>query len=240
MSTSSCNAFVAMTLAIGFVAPAGAQVLPKSPEQGGADGCLFVASILAWPIVYNFSVGGVASPSEAVPGPQIESSLQRIMGSSCMSVGQPGPWPIRAQDDAAETSSGTSPEQTEPPQTATISENTIVAMSHPATTGAKSPSTSKAVQTLDPDELKFLIKQGEQFAAAGDLVAARALFKRAAEAGDATAAMLLGGTYDPNVLAKLGTIGMSADVEQARIWYQRAESQGVVQATRQLEALANR
>jgi TPR repeat protein len=33
---------------------------------------------------------------------------------------------------------------------------------------------------------------------------------------------------------------MRADVEKARSWYQRAESQGLAQATRQLEALANR
>jgi hypothetical protein len=184
--------------------------------------------------------------------------------ASWMSVGQPEPRPTKAQDDDPETSatSETSSPQTETSQTATISESATVAtsqpaatgaesspsssesatvaMSQPAATGAGSPPSSKAVRTLDPDEVKFLIGQGEQFASAGDLVAARALFQRAAEAGDATAAMALGATYDPNVLAKLGAIGMHADVEKARSWYQKAESQGLAQATRQLEALANR
>jgi TPR repeat protein len=113
-------------------------------------------------------------------------------------------------------------------------------MSQPAANGAESPPSSKAVRALDPEELKFLTRQGEQLASAGDLVTARILFQRAAEAGDATAAMALGATYDPNVLARLGVIGMGADVEKARSWYQRAESQGSAQATRQLQALANR
>ena len=85
-------------------------------------------------------------------------------------------------------------------------------------TGAQAPSPGKANRALDREESKLLTKQGEQFAAAGDLVAARILFQRAADAGEATAAMALGATYDPNVLAKLGVVGMGADVEKARSW----------------------
>jgi hypothetical protein len=204
--------------------------------------CIFVASILAAPIVYYFSVGGLAPPSGSAPGPQIEAFVQRIIGSPWMSVGQRRPSPTRAQDDDPETSTPgeISSQQTETSQTARISEGATVAMSQPAATRAESPASSKAVRALDPEELKFLTRQGEQLASAGDLVTARILFQRAAEAGDATAAMALGATYDPNVLARLGVIGMGADVEKARSWYQRAESQGSAQATRQLQALANR
>ena len=106
--------------------------------------------------------------------------------------------------------------------------------------GAQAPSSGKANRALDPEEIKILTKQGKQFAAAGDLVTARILFQRAAEAGDATAAIALGATYDPNVLAKLGVVGMVADVEKARSWYQKAESQGSAEATQRLHALANR
>jgi len=113
-------------------------------------------------------------------------------------------------------------------------------MSQSARPGPESPPSSKAVRALDPEEVKFLTRQGEQLALAGDLVAARVLFQRAAEAGDASAAMALGATYDPNVLAKLGVIGMGADAEKARSWYQKAESQGLAQATQRLQALANR
>ncbi|MEA2995608.1 MAG: hypothetical protein QOG74_1157, partial [Alphaproteobacteria bacterium] len=41
-----------------------------------------------------------------------------------------------------------------------------------------------------------LTAQGKEFFAAGDLVAARILFTRAAKAGDAAAAIAMGATYD--------------------------------------------
>ncbi len=204
--------------------------------------CIFAASILAAPIAYYFLVGGLAPPSGSAPGPQIEAFVQRIIESQWTSVGQQRPSPPGAQGDDPETAAPgkVSSQQTETSQTATISEGATGATSQPTATGAESPSASKAVRALDPEELKLLTRQGEQFASAGDLVTARILFQRAAEAGDATAAMALGATYDPNVLAKLGVIGMRADVEKARSWYQKAESQGSAQATRRLQALANR
>jgi hypothetical protein len=101
------------------------------------------------------------------------------------------------------------------------------------------PSPRKVIRALDPEEIKLLTRQGQQLAATGDLVTARILFQRAAEVGDATAAMALGATYDPNVLAQLGVAGMAANVEKARSWYRKAESQGSAEATRRLHALAN-
>ena len=62
----------------------------------------------------------------------------------------------------------------------------------------------------------------------------------AAEAGDATAALAMGATYDPIVLAKLGARAVGADVEKARIWYQKAEAFGSTEAPRRIEMLANR
>jgi TPR repeat protein len=93
---------------------------------------------------------------------------------------------------------------------------------------------------LDPDEIKILVTQGEQFVAAGDMSAARLVFQRAAEAGDAGAAMALGATFDPMFLAKISVLGVSADLDKARNWYQRAKDLGSQEAPRRLEMLANR
>jgi hypothetical protein len=101
-----------------------------------------------------------------------------------------------------------------------------VAIGQPSATGAQASPSSKTIRVLDPEEIELLMKQGEQFIAAGDVVTARTVFQRAAEAGNANAAMALGATYDPTVLAKLGVVGMSADVEKARSWYQKAEDLG--------------
>jgi hypothetical protein len=72
---------------------------------------------------------------------------------------------------------------------------------------------------LDPGGIALLVKQGEQFVATGDLAVARTVFRRAAEAGDASAAVAMGATYDPEFLKKLGVIGMESNLEKARSWY---------------------
>ena len=199
---------------------------------------IVVASIFAAPIAYYFSVGGWGPPPAL--GPQIASFDQTIAAPQLKATQQSRP--IGAQDHDPETSAPRemSSERTGISQTARSSEGETVAMLQGGVTGAQAPSLGKANRALDPEEIKLLTKQGEQFVAAGDLVTARILFQRAAEAGDATAAMALGATYDPNVLAKLGVVGMGADVEKARSWYRKAESFGSPDASRRLNALANR
>jgi hypothetical protein len=93
---------------------------------------------------------------------------------------------------------------------------------------------------LDRDEIDTLIKRGEHFIASSDLAAARLVLQRAAEGGDAGAALTLAGTYDPLVLEKLGVQGLPADVAKARAWYERAEEFGSIEAPRRLEMLASR
>ena len=95
-------------------------------------------------------------------------------------------------------------------------------------------------RTLDPGEIDVLVKQGQQFVAAGDFVTARLVFQRAAEAGNAAAALALGASYDPVVLSRLGVRGVDADVGKARAWYQKAKEYGAPDADRRLSTLANR
>src|SRR5262249_37153908 len=95
-------------------------------------------------------------------------------------------------------------------------------------------------RVLAPAEIELLVKQGQEFAAAGDFVTARVVFQRAAEAGNAVAGVALGASYDPAVLAGLGARGVDADVNKARSWYQRAKDLGLAEASRRLDLLANR
>jgi hypothetical protein len=83
-------------------------------------------------------------------------------------------------------------------------------------------STDQEHSRLDPREVDALIKQGQQFVAARDFASARLVFQRAAEAGSAAAALALGASYDPLVLARLGLRDVDADVSKARAWYQKA------------------
>jgi len=99
---------------------------------------------------------------------------------------------------------------------------------------------SAAFRQLDRDEIADLVRRGEAFIVTGDPAAARLLLQRAAEAGDARAALTLAGTYDPIVLEKLGLMGFASDIGKARSWYERAREFGSAEAPRRLEMLASR
>jgi hypothetical protein len=220
--------------------------LPPPPEMSRrnilAPLGIVVASILVATIAYYFAVGGWVPPSEPAPGPQTTSFDPTVIAPPSWSTGQQASWPTMAQDNDLATSeqSEISTQRTKTSQPARSSEGKTMAMVQPGEPGAQIPPASKATRVLDPEEIKLLMKQGQQFIAAGDVVTARAVFQRAAEAGDADAAVALGGTYDPIVFAKLGVAGLGADVEKARTWYQKAESLGSAEATRRLAILANR
>ena len=92
--------------------------------------------------------------------------------------------------------------------------------------------------TRDADEIALLLKQGHEFVAAGDLATARIVLRRAAEAGAAAAALALGQTYDPKVLAKMRALGVAPDTEEARRWYETAQRLGSREAAQRLERLA--
>jgi hypothetical protein len=83
-----------------------------------------------------------------------------------------------------------------------------------------------SIQVLDADEIAALVKRGKDFATHGDLISARLLLRRAAEAGSAEAALALGETFDPVVFRRLGVIGIEPDAASARKWYQRAAELG--------------
>jgi hypothetical protein len=133
------------------------------------------------------------------------------------------------------------------PQPTTAVPQPAAAAPRPAAAAPEAAPPSKPVRAADPpvrslaaEEIALLIKQGEQFVANGDFVTARLMFQRAAQAGDASAAMALAATYDPLMLARLGAVGVGGDVEKARSWYQKAESLGAPEATHRLSLLANR
>ena len=140
----------------------------------------------------------------------------------------------------AGTLSEVSLQRTEPLQSATpTAGETMIIAARPKPACRRRPRVKPSARSIR-GRSSSVKKQGEQFAATGDLVTARIVLQRAAEAGDAEAAMALGATYDPEVLSKLGAVGISADVEKARSWYQKAESFGSSEATRRLAVLANR
>jgi TPR repeat protein len=97
-----------------------------------------------------------------------------------------------------------------------------------------------AIPRLDPNEIASALRRADDLIASGDLAAARLVLRRAANAGDARAAMTLAGTYDPAILEKLGVHGFVPDVAMARAWYEKAKKFGSAEAPRRLELLASK
>ena len=81
-----------------------------------------------------------------------------------------------------------------------------------------------------PEEIADLVKRGRELFAAGKIRDARILLKRAAEAGDASAALALATTYDPAELEKLEARDADPDITEARAWYQKAKGLGSTSA----------
>jgi hypothetical protein len=96
------------------------------------------------------------------------------------------------------------------------------------------------VREIDPNEVAAFVKRAQELLTTGDLQAARLLLRRAAEAHDSRAALLLAKTFDPIASKQFGAADPESDLVQARNWYQKAEEWGAPEAQRQLEALANR
>jgi TPR repeat protein len=95
-----------------------------------------------------------------------------------------------------------------------------------------------SVRALDRDEIAVLYDRSQALIEQGDIASARLMLTRAAEAGDARAALALGTTYDPDVLRKLGVIGVAPDAAQAHAWYTKAVELGSPDAALRLERLA--
>lgn len=86
-------------------------------------------------------------------------------------------------------------------------------------------------------EIELLVGRGEALLGLGDIASARLYFERAADADDARAALLVGKTFDPTFLERLGARGLSGDPAKAAAWYRRARDLGASEADRHLRSL---
>lgn len=107
----------------------------------------------------------------------------------------------------------------------------------PATQAAPAPAAPPppAARRIDPDELAALLKRAKGLLAIGDITSARLLLERAADAQEAEAALMLAGTYDPQVLGTQDMRSITPDPAAARLWYEKAAQLGSVDARRRLQ-----
>jgi hypothetical protein len=131
----------------------------------------------------------------------------------------------------------------EPVEAATIQPIVIAPVEHLPILQRELPPATEAARPLtqiDDKQIEFLIRRSQDLISEGDVAAARVLLRRAAEADSARAAITLGATYDPVVLAMLRAYGVEADIAEARFWYTRASELGSQEALARLNLLSTR
>jgi TPR repeat protein len=104
---------------------------------------------------------------------------------------------------------------------------------------AAPPGAAPPARKLDADELATLLNRAKGLLAAGDIPSARLLLERAADAQDASAALMLARTYDPDALGTQDIRNIVPDPAMARTWYQKAAQLGSADAQRRIAQLQN-
>ena len=116
-------------------------------------------------------------------------------------------------------------------------DGTILASASTRLDIAPDPRAALILRSDESGRVADLIAHGQKMIDVGYFAGARAYFKRAAEAGSGDAALLLGATYDPDFIDKIGAQGIKADLKEAHAWYERAKQLGVESAEDKLNAL---
>ena len=129
------------------------------------------------------------------------------------------------------------PEIRQPPAVVAVAAPAVVEVAAPAV-AAPAPAAPPA-RRLDADELATLLKRAKGLIAIGDIAPARLLLQRAADAQEASAALLLAQTYDPAVLGTPDMRSITPDPAMARAWYQKAAQFGSLDAQQRLAQMQN-
>ncbi len=208
-------------------APAAMAPPPPAPQQSGSS-----TQVEAGPATRPERKAEVNEPTQqAEPAPAAMAPpppTPQLSGSSTQVEAVPATRPERK----AEVNEPT--QQTEPPHSVAAAQAGVASVSGPQQTPSQESST-----ILGPDspENTTLIDRGLAYFKRGDVASARLLFRRAAEAGSASAALMLGSTFDPLIIQQLGVIGIEPDVARARQWYEKAAVLGSVDASQRLAKL---
>jgi len=163
-----------------------------------------------------------AAPASTAPVSAPASPIRTDAAASASTppVSAPPP-PIRA--DAA------APASTEP---ISVLPSPTPAASSPAALVSVPPRPNSTSAMLDRQAQLF--KRGADFLKDGNVAAARLMLRSVADAGSAQAALLLGATYDPIILANLGVRGLEPDRVAAIAWYRRAQEYAASEASGQI------
>lgn len=102
------------------------------------------------------------------------------------------------------------------------------------------PDAAPAQPTRMTEADRALMDRGDVYLRQGDVASARLIYLQVARRDIAEGAYAMGSTYDPEYLASLGVRGLKPDIEEARKWYEKAQSLGSQEAGRRLAVIGQR
>ena len=226
------------------------QVLLDHPPSGADVTVPLNASLRGALEGTNLTVSGVPAGTTVSPGRQLKSGLWRIEAAQLGSVTVHPPLgftgkmklalelrradgtivdrqPVRLDWAGASTDQASGSIRPSTPTTMAPAKATINLVER------------SSVTPLNPHEISVLVNRGDEYLKAGQITAARLVLQRAADAHDPRGTLMLGATYDPIVLERLGVLGLTANAETARIWYEKAKEFGSSEAPRRIDMLAS-
>ena len=106
-----------------------------------------------------------------------------------------------------------------------------------STVASPAPRNPPTVPTFSGAEIAGLLARGDWLFATGDVASARLLYERAADAGEARAAVRLGETFDPVYLDGSHLRGLRGDPDMAVFWYRHARDLGATEVASRLKKL---
>jgi hypothetical protein len=204
-----------------------------------AVGCAvaLVAALATWamlrPTMWQVADEAVPAP---IPAPSISFSRNKDPSQAVVAVPPSVPNQLAEADEPA-LQAVPAPATVPPSPPSQPSQVTSVQAGAAPVSGPQSPPAPSTATRLDAEEIVTLVSRGTDFMKSGNLASARLLLRRAAEAGSASAALMLGTTFDPLVIQQFGAIGIVPDVAQARQWYEKAVALGSDAASQRLAKL---
>ena len=214
--------------------------MPSVIEFGAAVGASAAAVFLGlayWPQIQNSAAP--AKPAVSQPVFVASSSATKPQASATnMATAATAPDPTPVASTAAAPAAPAATDASAMAKLAlALQANPPAASPAPAATRSLSLAAVVPVAPRASDAARRLCAQGLVALAAGDIAGARLFLERAAEAGDARALLVLGETYDPATLARMGALGVKGEAAKARDYYAKALAAGMGAARERIAAL---
>jgi len=201
--------------------------IPEAPRSA-----LSTPEAAAYPMAPSAAASVPTGPMpQALPSVEMPAPSEPSGGPAAVAPATTAPAPEPAPDIAR-------PAPAEPPTGPAFAAVPVAATPSVNMAAAAPPADPPAVEArLSAAETAALLTRGDVLFSTGDLAAARLFYERAAEAGEAQAAVRLGETFDPIFLDHAHLRGVRGNVETALSWYRRARDLGAAEAEVLLNSL---